>query len=160
MISAAQLKEARRRYAEMVPVLNEQSCRRFVAMEAKALGHGGVKAMAQVSGMARSTIYRGLSDIRLKSFEVLGRIRRQGGGRKKKTALDPSLLKDLKTLVEPVTRGDPMRPLLWSSRSLRKLVQELAHKGHQVCPTVVGHLLHDMGYSLQANSLSLIHIWV
>jgi hypothetical protein len=152
MITAAQLKEARRRYAAMVPVLNEQSCRRFVAMEAKALGHGGVRAMFQVTGMARSTIYRGLADIRQKSAAELGRIRRQGGGRKKKTALDPSLLTDLKTLIAPVTRGDPMRPLLWSSRSLRKLVQGLAQKGHQVCPTVVGHLLHDMGYSLQANS--------
>ena len=65
---------------------------------------------------------------------------------------DPTLLRDLKTLVARTTRGDPMRPLLWTCRSLRNLVKELAKHGHEVCPTVVGNLLRGMGYSLQANS--------
>ena len=152
MIRSAQARAARRRYREMGPVLNEQSRRRFIAMEAQALGRGGVSLMARISGLARSTIYHGLHDIRDKISAPAGRIRRAGGGRKKKAIDDPTLVTDLKALIEPVTRGDPMQSLLWTTRSLRNLVEELAKKGHEVCPTVVGNLLHGMGYSLQANS--------
>jgi hypothetical protein len=136
----------------MAPVLNEQSRRRFVALEAQALGHGGVSLMAQISGLARSTIYHGRSDILHAVSAPPGRIRKQGGGRKKKASEDPTLVADLKRLVTPATRGDPMRPLLWTNRSLRHLVAALAKEGHKVCPTVVGNLLRGLGYSLQANS--------
>jgi hypothetical protein len=136
----------------MAPVLNEQSRRRFVALEAQALGHGGVSLMARITGLARSTIYHGLLDIRHNTSTPLGRLRRKGGGRKTKASQDPMLPVDLKSLVAPVTRGDPTQPLLWTCRSLRNLVKELAKRGHAVCPTVVGDLLRGMGYSLQANS--------
>ena len=136
----------------MAPVLNEQSLRRFVALEAKVLGRGGVSLMARISGLARSTICHGLSDIRDNVSAPPGRARKAGGGRKKKSCQDPILVVDLKRLVEPVTRGDPMQPLLWTTRSLSNLVAELAKRGHKVCPTVVGDLLRGMGYSLQANS--------
>src|SRR5437870_93917 len=152
MIRAAQVRAARKRYLEMAPVLDEQSRRRFVALEARTVGHGGVSLMSEISGLARSTIYRGLSDIRDKVSVPPGRIRKEGGGRKRKTIEDPTLVVDLKSLVSPATRGDPMRALLWTSRSLRNLVSELAKKGHNVSPTVVGDLLRGMGYSLQANS--------
>jgi hypothetical protein len=152
MIRAAQVRAARKRYLEMAPVLDEQSRRRFVALEAQTVGHGGVSLMSEISGLARSTIYRGLWDIRDKVSVPPGRIRKEGGGRKRKTIEDPTLVVDLKSLVSPATRGDPMRALLWTSRSLRNLVSELAKKGHNVSPTVVGDLLRGMGYSLQANS--------
>jgi Rhodopirellula transposase DDE domain len=152
MIRFAQARAARKRYRELAPVLNEQSLRRFVALEAQALGRGGVSLIARISGLARSTIYHGLSDIRDNVSAPAGRIRKEGGGRKKKASEDPTLVADLKRLVEPTTRGDPMQPLLWTTRSLRNLVNELANKGHKVCPTVVGDLLRGMGYSLQANS--------
>jgi len=152
MIRAGQARAARKRYREMAAVLNEQSRRRFVALEARALGRGGVSLMARVSGLARSTIYHGLSDIRHKISAPPGRVRKRGGGRKKKAFEDPTLAADLKELVEPATRGDPTQPLLWTTRSLRNLVKELGKKGHKVCPTVVGDLLRRMGYSLQANS--------
>ena len=152
MIRVVQARAARKRYREMAVVLNEQSRRRFVALEAHALGRGGVSLMARISGLARSTIYHGLSDIRHKVSAPSGRIRKEGGGRKKKAIEDPTLVIDLKSFVEPLTRGDPMQPLLWTSRSLRNLVKELANNGHKVCPTVVGDLLRSMGYSLQANS--------
>jgi len=152
MILAAQARAARQRYREMAPVLNEQSRRRFVALEARTLGHGGVSLMARITGLARSTIYGGLCDIRHQVSAAPGRVRRSGGGRKRKASQDATLLADLKSLVEPLTRGDPRRPLLWTCRSLRNLAKELAKKGHEVCPTVVGNLLHDMGYSLQANN--------
>ena len=152
MIRSAQARAARRRYREMAPVLNEQSRRRFVALEAQALGRGGVSLMDRISGLARSTIYHCLLYIREKNSAPAGRIRRAGGVRKKKTIKDPTLVADLKALVEPVTRGDPMQPLLWTTRSLRNLVRELGERGHEVCPTVVGDLLRGMDYSLQANS--------
>src|SRR5215467_10571361 len=141
MIRAGQARAARKRYLEMAPVLNEQSRRRFVALEAQALGRGGVSLMAQISGLARSTMQRGLADIRDNTAAPLGRIRQPGGGRKKKEVQDPKLIDDLKSLVEPVTRGDPTQPLLWTSRSLRNLSKELSEKGHEVSRTVVGNLL-------------------
>jgi transposase len=152
MIRSAEVRAARKRYREMTPVLNEQSRRRFVALEARALGRGGVSLMARISGLARSTIYHRLSDIDDKVLAAPGRVRKAGGGRKRKTLEDPGLVSDLQSRIEPVTRGDPMQPLLWTTRSLRNLVTALAQQGHKVCPTVVGDLLHDMGYSLQANS--------
>jgi hypothetical protein len=152
MIRADQVRAARKRYREMAPVLNEQSRRRLVALEALQLGRGGVSLMARISGLARSTIYRGLSDLHDKASAPLRRIRKKGGGRKKKAVEDPTLEADLRKLVEPATRGDPTQPLLWTSLSLRNLVNELAKKGHNVCPTVVGDLLRGLGYSLQANS--------
>jgi hypothetical protein len=152
MIRSSPARDVRKRYRKMAPVLNEQSLRRFVALEAQALGHGGVSLMARISGLARSTIYHGLSDIRNKVSAPPGRVRKPGGGRKRKSSEDPTLVVDLESLVEPATRGDPMQPLLWTTRSLRNLVNGLAKKGHKVCPTVVGNLLRDMGYSLQANS--------
>lgn len=116
------------------------------------MGHGGVSAMSRISGLARSTIYQGLSDIEHKVTMPPGRVRKVGSGRKSKSVSDPTLVSDLKALVEPMTRGDPMQPLLWTTRSLRNLVKALGQKGHAVCPTVVGNLLHGLGYSLQANS--------
>ena len=136
----------------MAPVLNAQTRRRCVALEAQALGRGGISLMARISGLARSTIYHGVIDVRDKVSVSGGRIRRVGGGRKEKTIEDPTLVADIKVLVEAVTRGDPMQPLLWTTRSLRNLVKELAKRGHKVCPTVVGNLLRRMGYSLQANT--------
>lgn len=149
MIRSAQARAARQRYREVAPVLNEQSRRRFAALEARAVGHGGVSLMARITGLSRSTIYHGRSDICRKVSAPAGRLRKAGGGRKKKVVQDVTLLADLERLVEPATRGDPMQPLLWTTRSLMK---ELAKHGHKVCPTVVGDVLRRMGYSLQANS--------
>jgi len=148
MIRDAQERAARKRYKEMAPVLDEQSRRRFAALEAQALGRGGVSLMSKITGLARRTIYRGLADIRNKYSAEPGRLRKVGAGRKKKVSQDPTLLADLKRLVEPTTRGDPMSPLLCTSRNVRKLTRELAKKGHNVSHTVVGKLLHEMNYSL------------
>src|ERR1700676_4886576 len=116
MSRAAQARAARKRYREMAPVLNEQSRRRFVALEALALGRGGGSLMSRTIGPARSTNYHGLSDVCHNVSAPPGRIRKEGGGRKK-ASRDTTLLVDLQGLVEPVTRGDPMRPLLWTCRS-------------------------------------------
>lgn len=142
----------RQRYVGLSPVLNEHSLRRFVATEAESYGHGGVSVVSRITGIARSTISRGLKEIAEKRQPEAGRLRRVGGGRKAKLAEDSTLLSDLKHLVEPATHGDPMRPLRWTSRSLRHLSQALQGLAHSVCPHVIADCLRELGYSLQANS--------
>jgi len=101
--------------------------------------------------MNPNTISKGIRE--LESPETLepDRVRKRGGGRKRATELDPSLKEDLESLIEPVTRGDPESPLRWTCKSLRKLAAELKEKGHEVSHMLVSDLLHEMGYSLQAN---------
>jgi len=147
----------RLRYEALGPVLDERGRRRFGAAEAAAAGRGGVSAVSRITGIARSTIGRGLAELRGEPEESSGsdRIRRAGGGRKRATVKDPTLLPDLERLVDPVTRGDPMTPLLWTAKSLRNLTAELKDLGHSVCHNVVAGLLRDLGYSLQANRKTL-----
>jgi hypothetical protein len=141
----------RLRYAALEPVLDERARRRFAAAEARAAGHGGVSAVARITGIARSTIGRGLAELRSAAAPLSGRVRRPGGGRKPLTATDASLLDDLRALVEPTTRGDPETPLLWTAKSLRKLAAGLRGLGHRISHNTVGSLLQMLGYSLQAN---------
>ena len=141
----------RRRFEALAPVLDEHGRRRFAAAEAASAGYGGVSAVARATGIARSTISRGLSELRTGEEPEAGRIRRPGGGRKPLSETDASLLDDLRALVEPQTRGDPQSPLLWTCKSLRKLAGGLCDMGHRIGRTVVGELLHELGYRLQAN---------
>ncbi len=140
-----------RRYEDLSPVLNEQGLRRFAATEARAYGYGGVSVVSQITGIARSTIGRGMKEIEENVPVEAGRVRKPGGGRKAKQAEDSTLLSDLKRLVEPATRGDPMRVLQWTSKSLRHLSVALQGQDHSVCPHVVADCLRELGYSLQAN---------
>ena len=110
------------------------------------IGHGVVSAVAEATGLARRTIYRGLEDLEDRASVGNDRIRRQGGGRKSKITEDPTLLSDLKSLLEPVTRGDPMRRQLWTSLSLRKLCAEMKDKGHDISYPVVGDCLRKLHY--------------
>jgi hypothetical protein len=143
----------RLRYGALDPVLDERSRRRFAAAEACAAGRGGVALVSRLTGIARSTINRGLAELRgVTSCELATwRVRRPGGGRKKLTETDATLLSDLRGLVEPTTRGDPQAPLLWTSRSLRNLAEALQAMGHRIGHNVVANLLREIGYSLQAN---------
>ena len=109
-------------------------------------------AVSRITGLARSTIGRGMAELRSGgSAAELGQVRRPGGGRKRLTAQDDTLLDDLRSLVEPATRGDPEAPLLWTAKSLRKLAAGLQALGHRIGHNVVGDLLRGLGYSLQAN---------
>jgi hypothetical protein len=132
-------------------VLDERGRRRFAAAEAATGGRGGVSAVARVTGIARSTIGRGLAELRAREPVAGDRVRRPGGGRKSLSETDASLLDDLRSLVEPATRGDPQSPLLWTSKSVRKLSESLREMGHTIGRTLVGQLLHQLGYRLQAN---------
>jgi len=143
----------RLRYEALDPILDERGRRWFAAAEALAAGRGGVTAVARITGVARSTIGRGLLELRGEAAPAAAadRIRRKGGGRKPLVVTNPTVVADLKELVEPATRGDPMAPLLWTAKSLRTLAAGLGALGHRICHNVVGDLLRDLGYSLQAN---------
>ncbi|HEY3619667.1 MAG TPA: ISAzo13 family transposase [Candidatus Sulfotelmatobacter sp.] len=138
----------------MAPLLDERSRRRWAASEAVMIGRGGVSTVAQATGLARRTVYRGLEDLNDRASAKSDRIRQPGGGRKSKITEDPTLLADLKALIEPATGGDPMRRQLWTSLSLRKICKELKGKGHEISYPVVGDCLRKLHYSLQANRKS------
>ena len=123
----------------------------FCGSRGGAAGHGGVTAVMRATGIARSTIGRGLAELRAGETPDAERVRRPGGGRKPLSETDASLLDDLRALVEPETRGDPQSPLLWTCKSLRKLSQSLRDMGHTIGRTLVGELLHKLDYRLQAN---------
>lgn len=143
--------QIRARFEMLTPALNERSRRRFAATEAKLLGRGGVPVVVRATGLSRSTVQRGLRELEVPDSQSAQRVRRPGGGRKRATVVDPTLATDLELLVEPETRGDPESPLRWTCKSVRVLARELEKKGHTISPPVVAALLHELGYSLQAN---------
>lgn len=151
-------KPAGQRFELIAWALNEHLRRLFAATEAQVLGRGGISAVAKATGVSRRAIHAGLRELAHRSemtASPLGRIRRPGAGRKKRVEQDASLLADLERLVEPLARGDPETPLRWTCKSLRRLAEEWGHQGHLVSRTVVGELLRDLGYSLQANAKTL-----
>ena len=124
----------------------------LVAAESQSIGRGGISAVSQATGVSRQVIRQGIEELKQPAELPQGRIRRAGGGRKKAAALDPSLKVDLEELLESTTRGDPESPLRWTCRSVRNLEAELKSRGHRVSHQVVADLLHELDYSLQANS--------
>jgi|SRR5271165_277381 len=155
MQDAAVIERIRRKFVLLDSVLDERSRRQWAAAEANELGYGGVSAVAGATGLARDTIQVGQRELehRQQHPEVAptARLRRPGGGRKPLTQGDPALVAALEALVEPLTRGDPESPLRWTCKSTRKLAQELSGQGHPVGYRTVAWLLHEAGYSLQAN---------
>ena len=152
----AREEKIRDRYGKLKDSLTERARRLFVANEAIAFGFGGIAAAARATGMAPSVIGRGISEVGAIEDGTApslapSRSRRPGGGRKKTTEKDPTLLPDLKVLVESTTRGDPESPLLWTARSQRNIVAALEKQGHQTSMKMVSRLLKELGYSLQAN---------
>jgi hypothetical protein len=135
---------------------DERSRRLWSAAEAKSLGHGGVAAVAQATGLAESTIRLGQKELlaRPVSMESLAkrRIRRTGGGRKSIVQEATEMMSVLEKLVEPTNRGDPMSPLRWTCKSTRRLAKELLQQGHNISHTKVSQLLHQLNYSLHIYS--------
>ena len=140
----------RERYTQLSPHLDERGRRIFAAAEARAAGYGGIAAVSRATGLAASTIGRGLKELAAAGLEG-DRIRRHGGGRKALRVSDTKLLDNLLTLVAPSERGDPMSPLRWTCKSLRRLAAELRALGHRISHTVVGELLKQQKFSLQGN---------
>ena len=131
--------------------LDERGQRLFAAVEAQTAGHGGIMAVHEITGIARSTIGRGLDELE-DPLLPKGRVRREGGGRQAVADGDPTLVADLERLVEPATMGDPERALKWVSKSPAKLADALHAQGHAVSPNTISKLLEDrLGYSRQVN---------
>jgi hypothetical protein len=144
-----------RRYEAVRPHLTERQRRVWLGAEARELGSGGVRIVADAVGVSPDTVRRGRDELDDPQPLEVGRSRGPGGGRKRAEELDPGLAHALDRLVDPESRGDPMTPLRWTCKSLRTLADELGDQGHQASPTLVQRLLHESGYSLQANAKTL-----
>ena len=131
--------------------LNERQRRLWAASEARAAGWGGVTATARATGISVPTIRKGIAELQSGERLAPGRVRRPGGGRKRLTETDVTLVLDLERLVEADSRGDPGSLLRWTSKSVRHLADGLRELGHQAHYTTVAQLLRGLGYSLQAN---------
>ena len=131
--------------------LNESQTRWYVAREAISLGRGGIKKMNRITGISRTTIIKGIKELKNRYLGVNGRIRRVGGGRNKLEENNPDLTKSLKNILEVNTLGDPMSFMKWTNKSLHKIEKELKGQGHDISYRTVGRRLKKMGYSLQAN---------
>jgi hypothetical protein len=131
--------------------LDEQGRRIFAASEARSMGYGGIRAVSKATGIAPSTIGRGLKDLDDPTSIPSDRMRRKGSGRPSLTQSSPAVLEDLRKLVEPHTMGDPMRPLVWISKSLAKLSDALGERGYNICPNTVRKLLKELDFSRQGN---------
>jgi hypothetical protein len=145
----------KKRFGFVAPILDERLRRIFAAAEAMAIGYGGATLVSRETGVSRAAIALGCKELKEPKNPDSHRIRKQGGGRKRAVDKDPTLKQDLESLLEPVTRGDPESPLLWTCKSVRKLSHELNRMGHQTSHNLVAELLKEMGYSLQANQKTI-----
>ena len=139
------------KYGSIAPFLDERQRRRWLGVEARALGRGGVSMVARATGVSRTTVTAAVAELEDPDAAAAdGRVRRPGAGRPSVTRLDPELMAALESLVDPATRGDPESPLRWTSKSTRALAAELRGRGHRAGPRTVAGLLKTAGYSLQA----------
>ena len=127
-------KSLQERWETMAPHLDERGRRLLIASEAQSAGYGGIVNASRATGVARSTIGRGLKDLAAPTALAPGKVRRSGGGRKSLTSTSPQLLADLSSLVDPDARGDPMSPLRWTCKSVQRLACELRERGHKISP--------------------------
>lgn len=141
----------RARYEALKPVLDERTRRLVAAAESQVAGRGGISAVSLATHLSRPVIRQGMAELKNPQALAAGRVRRQGGGRKKAVDKDKTLRSDLQKILEFATRGDPEAPLLWTAKSVRQLTAELQRMKHTVSHQVVADLLHELGYSLQAN---------
>ena len=140
-----------RKYAVLRPHLDERQRRLVLGLEASELGRGGIKAVAQATGVHPDTVARGVREL-AGDPEPQVRVRAPGGGRKKLAVTDPQLVVALQALVDPGTRGDPMSLLVWTTKSTRNLAGALSAMGHAVSDRTVARMLRELGFSLQANA--------
>src|SRR5258708_1113950 len=139
------------KFQGLASALSERARRRWAAVEAVSLGRGGVSVVSAATGLAHSTIRRGVRELSTAAGLPTGRQRRAGAGRKRAAVVYPGGKAALEGVVEPERRGDPQSPVRWTCKSTRRLARELTAQGHRVGPSTVRHLLKESGYSLQAN---------
>jgi transposase len=147
--------ELKNRIKTMLPILDEKQRRIFLATEAKSLGYGGISRISEISGVSRVTITQGIKEIESQSIGDTGRCRKEGGGRKSVIQSQSGIMEALEGLIDGYTSGDPMTPLMWTSKSVRNLERALAAKGYEASYVTVAELLKRCGYSLQSNRKDL-----
>jgi transposase len=152
----SEIERVREKFKSLRQLLDERRLRLWAATEARSLGRGGIKTVAEACGLSRRSLERGLAELRTQETAGKGtilmsmeRVRRPGGGRKKLLSKNPDLAVELERLVDSATRGDPMSPLRWTSKSTEKLASELRARGCGISPRSVATLLKSIGYSLQ-----------
>lgn len=157
MVDTETVLQIRTKYKFLAPLLDEKTRRCWAATEATTIGWGGISAVAQATGLSRNTILAGVKELEqpsllwIESHEKRRRVRQPGAGRKSLSETDSRVRRDLKKLLDTSTRGDPQSPLKWTSKSCRKLAEELNRQGHAISHQTVAELLHQMDYSLQSN---------
>ncbi len=145
----------RTKFLAINPTLNELSRRRWVATEANALGRGGVSTVFRATGVNRNTIMKGIKELENKNSFEPNRLRKKGGGRKKITRKNPKLEKEILEIVEPVSKGDPENPLRYTTKSVRNLQNEIEKRGYKISYPSIAGILHENGFSLQANKKTI-----
>ena len=136
-------------------MLDEKQKRIFLALEANALGRGGVKLIHEISGVSQTTIIRGKKELEEGGAENKARVRKPGGGRKKLTEKYEGIKEEIERIVADTTYGNPENPLTWTTKSLRNLMECLEKKGYEIKHDTVGKILKELGYSLQQNQKML-----
>ena len=139
------------KYKSILPLLTEKQRRIYLSIEAEHFGYGGITKVSNLSGVSRVVITKGKKELKETKKAPIKSSRKKGGGRKKAVDKHPEIKAELKKIIEPHTRGEPESPLLWTSKSLRKIAKELNAKGYSISYRVVGEILKDEGFSLQAN---------
>jgi transposase len=148
-------KAAASRILKMLPLLNEKQKRLYLAAEAESIGHGGVKAIHELTQVSQTTIIQGKRDLKFNSTIESSRIRKSGGGRKPVVMKQENIRQEIETLLANKTYGNPENPIFWTTRSLRNIAEILMKKGYKISHDTVGNILKDMGYSLQLNQKML-----
>jgi hypothetical protein len=143
------------KFAVLLPHLDERQRRLYLGSEARALGHGGIAAVARAAGVSELTVSAGAAELEAGAEPSPGRSRRAGGGRKKLEEIDPGLTAALEDLLDDSTRGDPMSPLRWTTKSAQNLADELSRQGHRCGKDAVLRILRGRGYSMQGNSMTI-----
>jgi len=144
------------RIETMLPILDERQRRIFLATEARAIGYGGISRISAISGISRTTITQGIKEIENGHItQSENRCRRKGGGRKPISEIQPGIIQELENLLEGNVSGDPMKPLMWTSKSVRNLEKALKDRGYSISYSSVSEILKNLGYSLQANRKAL-----
>jgi len=147
----------RNRILTMLPILDEYQRRIFLASKAQMLGYGGISCINRISGVSRVTITHGINEIKNQNVakQSNGGSRKKGGGRKPINESQPGIMQELEELLEGHTKGDPMTPLIWTSKSVRCLENALKERGFRVSYVTVSNLLKELGYILQTNRKDL-----
>jgi hypothetical protein len=140
------------RIESVLPILNERQRRIYLSAEAQSIGWGGKTIISKLSSVARRTIAKGETEsLTIESDTTKNRIRKEGGGRKKRVVHQPEILQAIENIVSPHTMGNPMNPLIWTSKSIRKIAAALNKLEFNICHEAVRHCLIELGYSLQSN---------